>query len=295
MRERTPPTDPDGLDDLSLVLDLEPRGEGTFRSHLHQGNHARGIFGGTILAQALVAAERTVSGRAPHSMHALFLRAGATGEPVDYSVDSLREGASFAARRVRAVQADKLLFEALVSFQTTEPGFSHTRGWSQPPLEPEAVPTLLEFADLAGTLVSDKQRMLIAFFDRVFETRIVDPEDFLLRKSAPRGRFWVRPRRTAQVPLPSAYAALAFVSDWLMPAMSNLPHMESTFDERLLALSLDHAIWFHHPVGEHDWMFYEAESPWAGSGRGLNFGHLYSRAGLLLASTAQEDLMRARR
>lgn len=278
---------------LETLLALECLSDGRFRAHSHQANHTGAVFGGSLLAQALYAAELTASGRAPHSLHAHFHRPAMANNAIDFTVDKIRDGASFSHRRVAARQDERLVFEATVSLQTPEEGFEHQRDWSEIPPSPLSVPTLQAFAELHADRLPSQELDLIGRFGGGLEARVINAEDFLLHKSAPKGRLWIRPTPGGSSP-PSRYAAQAFVSDYLMPAAGNLPHVRSTYDPALIALSLDHMIWFHAPSSPTDWLFYEIESPWAAGGRGLSFGRLYTEQGRLVASTAQEQLIRTR-
>lgn len=281
------PPEPDLVDFLSL----EAVSAGLFRAHQFQANHKDAVYGGCLVAQALHAAELTAPGRPPHALHGHFHRPGRTSLPMDYEVETIRDGASFSSRRVSAMQGGKLVFEATISFHASETGFERAQAWSSEPPPPEAVPSLHELTELW------RDRLPVAHIERIsrfqgLETRILNAEDFLLRHSEPQGRFWVRPRVEPGRTVPSPYAAVAFASDFMMPGASYLPHTASTYDTDILALSLDHAIWFHSPLPDRDWMLHEVESPWAGTGRGLSFGRMYSRDGALVASTAQELLIR---
>jgi acyl-CoA thioesterase-2 len=280
--------------ELADFIRLEQLGVGAFQAHVHQANHVGGVFGGCLLAQALRAAELTAPARVPHSLHAHFLRFARADQPVSYRVTSTRDGASFSTRQVTALQNGGQVLEAVVSLQVPEAGFEHESTWMRPPPAPESLPLLQEFAAAHADELPAIELDIINRFATGMEARIVNAEDFLLRRSAPRGGLWLRPAMTAGREPGSGYAVLAFLSDYLMPAACNLPHVRSTYDPGLLALSLDHVIWLHASAPRDDWVFYEIESPWAGGGRGLNFGRLYSRDGRLLATSAQEQVIRSR-
>lgn len=282
-----------GAPDFAEVIDLDRRTESVFRANRHQTNHIGGAFGGSLLAQAVRAAELHSPDRMPHSMHAHFLSGAAGAEPIDYEVSVVRDGRAFSSRRVVAVQRGRTVLDAAVSLQAPEEGFTHQLAWTPPP-PPEAAVSVPEFLrrhrqDLPGTEIE-----IIEQFEAAMETRFVAPEDLTLRPSEPKVQIWVRPR-TRDRELPATSAALALVSDYLMPAACNRPHARSTFDPGLMALSLDHVIWFHARPRTGEWMFYDAVSPWAGHGRGLNFGQLYDTTGVLLASCAQEQMIRSRK
>lgn len=276
---------------LQGVLRVEPTGENLFRATSHQANPSGVIFGGSFLGQALAAASATAKDRAATSLHATFLKAGNPALPVDYSVTSLREGRSFSTRHVVGRQGGQSLFEALVSFQSPEPGFSHSATWREPPPEPSSLRSLEELAvGWTDRLPADQIAPLTRLVG--LEARILDPEAFLLERGAPSARFWVRAVcETGSIP---DAVATAFLSDFLMPAGSSLPHANSPYETDLMAVSLDHTIWFHEPAVAGEWLWHEIESPWAGAGRGLTFGRVFDRSGRLVASTAQEMLLRRR-
>lgn len=276
---------------LERILRVEPIGADLFRASSHQSNPSGVIFGGSFLGQAVAAASATATGRAATSVHATFLKAGDPALPVDYSVASLREGRSFSTRHVVGQQGEQSLFEALVSFQAPETGFNHSASWRAAPPEPSSLRSLEELViDWSDRLPPDQ----IAPLMRVdgLEARLLDPEAFLLEPSPPSARFWVRPRCGINS-VPDAVAT-AFLSDFLMPAGSSLPHAASPYETDLMAVSLDHTIWFHEPAVAGEWLWHEIESPWAGAGRGLTFGRIFDRSGHLVASTAQEMLLRRR-
>lgn len=280
--------------DLAEILCLEPVDENRFRARSHQANHLGGVFGGSLVAQALHAVELSAPGRAPHALHGQFHRAGAADTPIDYVVERTREGGSFSTRRVSGWQGDRLVFEALVSLQVPEVGFEHQQSWREPPPPPTSAPTLEERAEMWRDRFSPVEVDVMLRFSESIETRIINAEDFMLRKGEPRGRVWVRPRLAHGALETSGYATLAFISDYLMPAAASLPHWPSIYDPGLLALSLDQSVWFHAPAPSGAWLLYEVESPWAGGGRGLSFGRLYAEDGRLLATSAQEQVIRPR-
>jgi acyl-CoA thioesterase-2 len=277
--------------DLGMILSFETLGTHHFRAHHHLVNHAGGIFGGSMLAQSLHAAELDGSDRVPHSLHAQFLANASADLALEYEVTTIREGGTFSRRRVSARQKGRLVFEANVSLQIPVTGFAHAASWHSPPPLPMDVPSLQELASTWADRLPPAQWAIIQRFSSAIETRLIDPDAMLMKRGPPQCRFWVRPKTARGTLLPSRYASLAFVSDWLMPAACNRPHVDSTFDTALKALSLDHAMWFHAPSEPDGWMLYEANSPWAGEGRGLNFGRLYGESGLLLAHTAQEQYL----
>jgi acyl-CoA thioesterase-2 len=280
------------LSQLLTLLDLETVGPDVFQG-VSPADRVQRVFGGQVLAQALVAATRTVEAARPcHSFHAYFLRPGDPKQPIRYEVDRSRDGGSFTARRVVARQQDAQIFTLAASFQTVESGFEHQ---SQMPVVPP--PEDLEDDQqvlLRDTTLSPEMRAWIVR-ERPFETRSVLGRGIGDRPArAPLDHIWLRTRG----PLPSAdgtlhRALLAFVSDMSLLDTALLPHGKSIFSGVQVA-SLDHAMWFHRPFRADDWLLYVQDSPSASGARGFNRGAVYRRDGTLVASVAQEGLIRSR-
>jgi acyl-CoA thioesterase-2 len=281
------------LSQLLALLDLEKIAEDVFQG-LSPADRVQRVFGGQVLAQALVAASRTVNAPRPcHSFHAYFLRPGNPKLPIRYEVDRSRDGGSFTSRRVVARQQDAQIFTLAASFQTVESGFEHQ---SQMPV----VPPPEELEDDQQVLLRDatltpEMRSWIAR-DRAFETRSVLGRGIGDRPArAALDHIWLRTRG----PLPPSAdgtlhrALLAYVSDMSLLDTALLPHGKSIFSNVQVA-SLDHAMWFHRPFRADDWLLYVQDSPSASGGRGFNRGAIYARDGTLVASVAQEGLIRPR-
>jgi len=281
------------LSRLLDLLNLEAIEENLFRG-LSPPEPVQRVFGGQVLAQALVAATRTVdAARLCHSFHAYFLRPGDPKVPILYQVDRSRDGASFTARRVVAIQHGAQIFTLAASFQKTEPGFEHQ---AQMPLvpDPESLEddqqVLLRQPDLAPAA-----RAWIAR-ERSFETRSVLGRG----PSGPSGdrparaavdHIWLRTRGAVSDDPVLQRVLLAFVSDMSLLDTALLPHGKSIFSDVKVA-SLDHAMWFHRPFRADDWLLYAQDSPSASGARGFNRGAIYTREGVLVASVAQEGLIR---
>ena len=285
----------DALARLLALLDLEKIEENVFRG-LSPPERVQRVFGGQVLAQALVAAQRTVpEGRACHSFHAYFLRPGDPKVPILYEVDRSRDGASFSARRVVAIQHGAQIFILAASFQEAQDGFEHQ---AQMPIVPD--PESLEDDQqvlLRDSTLSPAMRAWVSQ-ERPFETRAVlgrGPFDAAGDRPAraPIDHIWLRARgRLADDP--SLHRVLlAFVSDMSLLDTALLPHGKSIFSKVQVA-SLDHAMWFHRPFRADDWLLYVQDSPSASGARGFNRGAIYTRQGVLVASVAQEGLIRPR-
>ena len=279
------------LDELVKLLSLEPIEENLFRGQSQDLGWGT-VFGGQVLGQALSAASQTVPPeRAAHSLHAYFLRPGDVSKPIVYDVDRIRDGSSFTTRRVVAIQAGRPIFNMSASFHISEPGFEHEEPMPDVPA-PEGLKTEQELALAAGWPAALIERLRA---ERPFEMRPVEPIDPLHPKPhPPRWMNWLR----TVGPLPDRPALhrclAAYVSDHYLIGTALLPHAVSFMTPGMQMASLDHVMWFHQPLRVDDWLLHVMESPVARGGRGLARGRLYARSGALVASTAQEGLIRRR-
>lgn len=277
---------------LRGLLDLEGIEENIFRG-LSPAEPVQRVFGGQVLAQALIAASRTVdAARLCHSLHAYFLRPGDPKVPILYQVDRSRDGASFTARRVVAIQHGAQIFTLAASFQKHEAGFEHQ---AQMPVVPD--PESLE-DDREALRHVDLPPRARAWLDRdrPFETRSVlgrwpssASGDRPIRAAI--DHIWLRTRGPVPDDPVLQRALLAFVSDMSLLDTALLPHGKSIFSEVKVA-SLDHAMWFHRPFRTDEWLLYVQDSPSASGARGFNRGAIYTKEGMLVASVAQEGLIR---
>ncbi len=280
---------------LLALLDLEKIEENVFRG-LSPPERVQRVFGGQVLAQALVAVMRTVPDeRACHSFHAYFLRPGDPKVPILYEVDRSRDGTSFSVRRVVAIQHGVQIFVLAASFQKAEKGFEHQ---AQMPVVPD--PESLEDDQqvlLRDSALSPAMRAWVAQ-DRPFETRAVlgrGPFDASGDRPARAAidHIWLRAKGALPGDTNLHRVLLAFVSDMSLLDTALLPHGKSIFSQVQVA-SLDHAMWFHRPFRADDWLLYVQDSPSASGARGFNRGAIYTRDGLLVASVTQEGLIRPR-
>jgi acyl-CoA thioesterase-2 len=253
------------------------------------------VFGGQVLCQALSAAAETVGdGRLAHSLQAYFLRPGDVSKPVIYTVDRIRDGSSFTTRRVVAKQSGHAIFNLAASFQKEEPGFSHQLTMPSAP-DPLTVPTEQErFAAMGDQLPAWLRWRVTA--KRPFETRMVDaaPDMVSPPSQEPRRLVWVRGVGSINDDPGLHRALLAYVSDFAFITTALLPHGVSGFNKKMQVASLDHVMWFHRSPRIDDWLLYVMESPAAQGARGLVRGSLFTRDGVLVATTAQEGLIRLR-
>lgn len=274
---------------LAKLLDLHQLDQNRFLTRNHQRSFRNTLFGGQVLAQALMAAGRTVDGRPPHSMHAYFLRAGVADSHIEYHVSLLRDGKSVSTRAVNAVQNDELIFSMSASFHSEEPGFRHQL---QRPVDSIAPDALLQEALDASDLHLARQAS-----EALGSTPIeIVPYDHAIFNKLPSSqtnvRFWVRSADALGGEALPHYCALAFASDIGLLATSLLPHNASLFAGDVFPASMDHSIWFHARPDFERWHQYLTTSPWAGSARALCQGALYDENNEVMASVSQEGLIR---
>jgi len=252
------------------------------------------IFGGQVLGQALSAATQTVVADRPvHSVHGYFIRAGDLHRPIVYEVDRLRDGRSFTTRRVRAVQDGEAIFSMEASFQVEEAGFEHQDSMPGVP-EPEALQTEQELALAYGRDLPEPVRARLTA-ERPIEIRPVELRNPLAPQAYPPSRrLWYRAiDRLPDDPALHRYL-LAYASDFSFLGTALDPHAVSFLTPGMQVASLDHALWFHRPFRVDEWLLYDVESPNASGARGLVRGRFFGRGGRLVASTAQEGLIRRR-
>ncbi len=281
------------LDALLATLDLEPLEDNLFRGARGKEGWQR-VYGGQVLGQALIAAARTVDpARSAHSLHGYFLLAGDPSQPIIYDVERIRDGASFTTRRVKAIQHGRAIFSMSASFHKAEAGFDHQSPMPDIP-PPEALPNP---KDLIGGLIDNLPASMRSYWERErpIDMRIVDVSRYLTReKKTPLQHIWIR----ANGPLPNEpslhQAVLAYASDFTLLDTALIAHGKLLFDADLQLASLDHALWYHRPFRADEWMLYVQDSPSAFGARGFCRGTLYARNGDLIASVAQEGLMRKR-
>ena len=282
------------VESLVAILDLEKLEEDLFRGTGPKTGWQR-VFGGQVIGQALVAAQRTVvADRHVHSLHCYFMRPGDPKVPIVYQVDRIRDGGSFTTRRVVALQHGKAIFSMSASFQVMEPGLEHFMPMPQVP-EPE---TLKSEKELAEKYIDHAPEHIRRYWqrERPIELRPVDLTHFLsAEKLDPVQNIWIR--ATGDLPDDRAIQAsvLAYASDMTLIDTSLFAHGRAVFDPDLQVASLDHAIWFHRPVRMQDWHLYSQDSPNASGARGFTRGGIYTTEGVLVASVAQEGLIRERR
>jgi acyl-CoA thioesterase-2 len=275
---------------LLSLLDLEPLEVNLFRGTSPQTTMQR-VFGGQVIGQALVAAVRTVEGMMPHSLHAYFLLAGDPKVPIIYEVDRIRDGKSFTTRRVVAIQHGRAIFSMSVSFHADEASFEHQAKMPAVP-HPDQLPSDAEIkANILPTLPEPVQRYYLR--ERPIELRPVEFGRYAGQPVAD-GIFNVWIRTTGPLPDDPAIhrCVLAYASDMTLLDTALFAHGRVLFDSDLQVASLDHALWFHRPFRADEWLLFSEDSPSASGARGFTRGSLFSRDGKLVASVAQEGLIR---
>ena len=281
------------LQTLIRLLDLEPLEVNLFRGQSRDIGAPR-VFGGQVLGQALVAAERTIEGRVPHSLHAYFLLPGDVATPIVYQVERIRDGRSFSARRVQAIQHGRPILSMIASFQVAEPGLEHAAPMPEVP-PPEALRDSSAFHDQwlaeAGPVPS---RIVDAWrTPGAIEFRPVEPVNpFRPAPAGSRQAVWFRAVDRLPDDPQLHRSVLAYASDTTLLGTALRPHGRSWWQPTMIVASLDHALWFHRHARADEWLLYAMDSPTAQSARGLARGLVYDRDGRLVASVAQEGLMR---
>ncbi|MHA7818992.1 MAG: acyl-CoA thioesterase [Erythrobacter sp.] len=301
----TDPVDPQRLvDGLVRLLTVEKAASDIYIGSPQKGGVGR-VFGGQVVAQALQAAQATVDdSKVAHSLHAYFLRGGREGIPIEYRIERDFDGRSFANRRVVALQENEdgtatPILNLTASFQTPEEGLEHVDSPMPEVEDPESLKSDMEMrramADRMGDKLSEAQRKLM-LRPRPIEMRTTDKLHWMNSEpKEPRAHSWFK----TAAPLPDDpalhRAVIAYASDYTLLGTSALPHGLSWMRGELVGASLDHTVWFHQEARADEWLLYATDAPWSGGGRGFNRGRIFTRSGELIASAAQEGMMRRRR
>ena len=282
-----------GLHDLLKLLELEPLEVNLFRGESRDIGSPQ-VFGGQVLGQALCAAYATIQDRDVHSLHAYFLRRGDFNAPIVYQVDRSLDGHSFSNRRVVAIQQGAPIFNMAASFQVPEDGFDHQIEMPDVPPPEALTDSSRPHPDLLARL-NERMRRFVER-PRPFEFRSVQPLDFISpAKTRAARQVWFRSLGRVPDSEKLHRCLLAYVSDFFLLDTATLPHGASPFSGSLVMASIDHAMWFHRPLRVDDWLLYAVESPSASGARGFARASVFSRDGRLVASTAQEGLVRIKK
>jgi acyl-CoA thioesterase-2 len=278
--------------ELAALLDLE-----RLEVDLYRGGQARTerqrVFGGQVAAQAVVAATRSVEGDfVLHSLHSYFLRPGDPTVPIVYDVERIRDGRSFVTRRVAARQHGRHIYYMTADFQVPEPGYEHQDRMPEVPTPEEGLP-LVELARQRGPEVAEHWEREWSALDirHVGMTGQGLPED---PDHPARARLWIKVDSDLGDDVTVQQAAFTYASDLTLLGAALVPHGVHIASPRLQPASLDHTIWFHRPFRADDWWLYDQFSPFAGGARGLALARVFTQSGELVATVAQEGLIRRR-
>jgi len=279
------------LADLLQLLELERLEDNIFRGQSRDIRGDEQVFGGQVLGQALTAASYTTGLRQVHSLHAYFLLPGDPNAPIVYEVDIARDGKSFSTRRVVAIQHGRPIFNMAASFQEPEEGFDHAVPMPDVP-GPDGLTDVRELPSEFFEKAPKKLRRIVAHV-RPFDFRLVEPSQIDPPVQAePRRHIWIK----TVGPLPNSpdlhRNVLAYLSDYYLLITATRPHSVDFKPGNVQLATLDHAMWFHRPFRVDEWLLYAMESPSASGGRGLTLGRFFTQDGKLVATTAQEGVVR---
>lgn len=282
----------ESIQKLIGLITLEKVGKSTFMGQNYKAPWGR-VFGGQVLAQSLHAAYQTVpKDRFAHSMHAYFILGGNLDEPIRYEVDEIRNGGSFTTRRVVAFQKNKAIFNMSASFQIAQKGVDHQI--VMPKLTaPEKLQTGLEQIEVIKKLHPKAYERIKYSFPDVFTFKPVKHvTEFLSKDNPPYNHVWFKTTEKIDVPIQMQHQLLAYVSDYWLLFTSSIPHRKRLNQSETFYASIDHALWFHRDFKIEDWLMYAMDSPSASNARGFARGSIFNEKGVLVASVAQEGLIR---
>jgi acyl-CoA thioesterase-2 len=251
------------------------------------------VFGGQVLGQALVASWKEMGDMLPHSLHAYFLRPGSVSEPIYYEVEHVRKGKSFSTNRVVAKQFGRPIFTMMASFQVEEQGLDHSVD-KPDVLGPEGIPSELDLARAVKEKIPEKVREKFTC-ERPIEIRNINPVDYFNPiREEPVKDSWIKSIDGLDDDMKTHFALLAYASDFGLSTTALLPHAKTFMSPGMQVASIDHAMWFHRKFRMDEWLLYRKDSPTAQGSRGFNRGQIFDRNGALIASVAQESLIRNR-
>ena len=275
---------------LLQLMNLETLEDNLFRGESRDIGTPR-VFGGQVLAQSVIAANRTVDEGSIHSLHAYFLRAGDASAPIVYDVDRNRDGRSFKARRVVAIQHGRPIFTMAASYQLDQDGLDHQFEMPDVPMPED----LSSESDIPQDRLNEVPQLLRRWYARTgpFDFRPVKKVDvFNPRPQPPFSNIWFKLNDKIDVSDQMHRALMAYASDFHLVGTATLPHGISFIQDDLVMASLDHAMWFHRPARVDEWLLYSCDSPSSSGGRGLARGSIFDRSGRLVASAVQEGMIR---
>lgn len=253
----------------------------------------RALYGGQVLGQSVMAAYKSIpDNRVIHSFHSYFLLPGDASKPVVYDVETVRDGRSFSARRVRAIQNGRTIFYMTASFQLPEDGLSHQFSEMPTMPDPETVDADIQFYDNNFDQLSTRMKQALPFHRPVDIRTLNAAHSFNAIKRDPKRQIWLKGRDELSDDIAINHAALSYASDYHFLSTALQAHGLAVQDKSLRLATIDHAMWFHQPFKFDDWLMYEMESPFSGNGRALVQGKIYNKEGVLVASSVQEGLFR---
>jgi len=253
----------------------------------------RALYGGQVLGQSVIAAYKSLpDDRSIHSFHSYFLLPGDANIPVVYDVETVRDGRSFSARRIRAIQNGRTIFYMTASFQKPEEGLSHQFSQMPDMPDPESVGKDIQFYDDNIEKLSPRMKEALPFHRPVDIRTIEGSKKFSSSKRDPVRKLWLKGTDAVSDDIDINQASLAYASDYDFLSTAVQAHGIAIQDKSLRLATIDHAMWFHHPFKFDDWLMYEMESPISGNGRALVQGKIYNKQGVLVASSVQEGLLR---
>ncbi|KQX75996.1 MULTISPECIES: acyl-CoA thioesterase II [Aeromicrobium] len=283
---------PASVDEVIGLLDLERLEEGLYRGSQPAASSLKRVFGGQVAAQALMAAQLTVpDDRFVHSLHLYFILGGDPSIPIVYDVEDVRDGRSFTTRRVAARQHGEIIFYMTASFQVEEGGWDHQDRMPRVPTPDEATP-MLDIVQMRGPEAVEHWEREWASFDMRYIGDNRDQDDPQRALTPAVQRLWFRANGTLPDSRIIHNAAFTYISDLSLLGASLVPHGQFIGSDRVQPASLDHTIWFHRPVRADEWLLYDQTSPSASGARGLSTAHVFSQDGTLVATVAQEGLIR---
>lgn len=283
---------PSSLEEVVVLLDLEPLEVGLFRGSQPESSSLQRVFGGQVAAQALMAAQLTVpEDRFVHSLHLYFILGGDPAIPIVYDVEKVRDGGSFNTRRVAARQHGEIIFYMTASFQKQEDGWEHQDIMPVVPSPEEATPLSEIIKERGPEFEADWKREWASFDLRYIGDNRA--EDDPQRTYVPVcQRLWFRANGTLPASRIVHNAAFTYISDFSLLGATLMPHATYIGAPEVQAASLDHVIWFHRPIAADQWLLYDQTSPSASGARGLATARVFAQDGTLVATVAQEGLIR---
>lgn len=280
---------------LESLFELEEIEKGLYRGQSWDLGFPA-LYGGQVLGQSVMAAYRSLpDDRRIHSFHSYFLLPGDATKPVVYEVETVRDGRSFSARRVKAIQYGRIIFDMTASFQKAEEGLSHQYSVMPDMPTPDTVPKDITFSEDNFDKLSTKMKEALPFHRPVDIRTINDEHAYDGVKREPKRKLWFKGTENTSEDVALNQASLAYASDFNFLGTALQAHGIPINDKNLRMATIDHSMWFHHSFRFDDWLTYEMESPFSGNGRALVQGKIYNKEGVLVASSVQEGLIRQKR